>query len=542
MSIPVPHVTQRRPAVFDVSVRERFGRLLDSAGQMFWELDRDFIVVYANDRLKTVFGDPVGKTCYEFMEGSNRICDSCPVSAVFSGAERVVSERKRHDRNGKTVWLEHTATPIRGEDGEIIGASELTIDITQRKRNEEWLKYSERLYRNLVEQVPDIIFSLDAKGMFTFVNTQVEKFLGYPVQGVLDTDFKKYAIQEDKERVEAMFKLKPEEIWDEEIGILDAEGNRKFARIRCKASFDGEKRPVGFEGVMRDRTVRRKLEEDLKASKEALVEKIRIIDELYEHIVQSGKCKAIEEHTAEVAHELRQPLAIVGGFARRMARQFESSDPLDLERQRQYTNIIVMEIQRLEKILDRLIDFTKRESIRVQRVNPNDLIEYIIGVTEGRVREKSLRFQASLGPEIGEIPLDPGRFQQLVLNLVSNAIEASPLGGIIELDTGVSIPSDKALKTGDLASLGYFEMKIRNQGPVIPPEALQKVFNPFFTTKQHGTGLGLTVTKKIVEDHVGSISVKSDGDGTVFTIWIPLHEGDGHGGFCPLDETPPAAF
>ena len=128
---------------------------------------------------------------------------------------------------------------------------------------------------------------------------------------------------------------------------------------------------------MRDRTVRRKLEEELKASKEALVEKIRIIDELYEHIVQSGKCKAIEEHTAEVAHELRQPLAIVGGFARRMARQFDSTEPPDAERQKQYTRIIVHEIQRLEKILDRLIDFTKREDVWLQRVNPNDLIEYI---------------------------------------------------------------------------------------------------------------------------------------------------------------------
>ncbi len=81
-------------------------------------------------------------------------------------------------------------------------------------------------------------------------------------------------------------------------------------------------------------------------------------------------------------------------------------------------------------------------------------------------------------------------------------------------------------------------MKIRNQGPVIPGEALQKVFNPFFTTKQHGTGLGLTVTKKIVEDHVGSISVRSDDDGTLFTIWLPLNETYGRNGFCLLDSGP----
>jgi signal transduction histidine kinase len=217
-------------------------------------------------------------------------------------------------------------------------------------------------------------------------------------------------------------------------------------------------------------------------------------------------------------------LAIVGGFARRMARQFDSTEPPDAERQKQYTRIIVQEIQRLEKILDRLIDFTKRENVWLQRVNPNDLIEYIIGITEARMREKEITLRVNLGPEMGEIPLDPGRFQQLVLNLVSNAIEASPVGGVIELETGVSIPSDKALKTGMLESEGFFEMKIRNNGQVIPTEALQKVFNPFFTTKAQGTGLGLTVTKKIVEDHTVSISVKSDDSGTEFTIWLPLHQ------------------
>lgn len=506
----------------DVNVRERFGKLLENAGQMCWELDRAFRVVYANDLLISTFGDPVGKVCHQFMACSDHVCLECPVQKIFAGEERASSERMRFDAEGRKIWLQHTATPVRNEFGEVVGALELTIDTTHRKQTEEWLKDSERLYRNLVEQVPDVIFSLDEQGRFTFVNTPIENFLGHPVEQILETPLAEYVIPDDRDRLQTIADLQPEAIWDEEIGILDAAGQKKFARIRCKASFAGGDRPTGFEGVMRDRTVRRKLEEELRKSREALVEKIKTIDELYDHIVQSGKCKAIEEHTAEVAHELRQPLAIVGGFARRMAKQLQTMESFDLGRQRQYTNIIITEVQRLERILDGLIDFTKRNKVHLQKVNPNELIMYILGITDSRIREKRIALSVALGGEIAEVPLDPGRFQQLVLNLVSNAIDSSPHGGSIEVETGASIPSDKAIKAGHLESSLYFEMKIRNAGPTIPVEDLQKVFNPFYTTKQNGTGLGLTVSKKIVEDHNGTISVKSDEEGTTFTIWLPL--------------------
>ena len=506
------------------SIKEGIGALLGSAGQMYWEIDRQFTVVYANSLMKEVFGDPTGRKCKECICKGSEQCGECEVDKVLKGENRAIGEHLRLDKDDIAIWVEDTVTPIIGEDGQIIGARQLSIDITQKKKDMAWLRDSERLYRNLVEQSPDVIFSLDAMGKFIFVNTQVEKFLGFPVLKVLETPLEDYVAPEDRWRLENISKLDPESIWDEEVAVVDANGGRKYARIRMKASYNEAEKTLGLDGVMRDRTVRRQLEEELRASKAALVEKIKIIDELYEHIVESGKCKAIEDHTAEVAHELRQPLAIIGGFARRLSKALDLKDCIDLDKQRQYISIIISEIKRLEKILDRLIEFTKRDSIKVQKINPNDLIEYIVAITEGRVLEKKILLNINLGPEIGEIPLDPGRFQQLVLNLLSNAIDATPNGGAIDLETGASIPSDKALKTGSLASETFFEMKIRNNGSIIPPEVIQNVFNPFFTTKEHGTGLGLAVSKKIVEDHQGSISVKSDEEGTTFTIWLPIKE------------------
>jgi PAS domain S-box-containing protein len=272
---------------------------------------------------------------------------------------------------------------------------------------------------------------------------------------------------------------------------------------------------TSFWAIKRDVTERRRVQQ-------ALLEKIRTIDELYAHIVQSGKAKAIAEHTAEVAHELRQPLAIIGGFARRMAREPQCWNELDIDSRRDGFEIIIREIQRLEKILDGLIDFTRHETIQIQSINPNDLIEEVLHINEERLKEKDLHLEVNLSEELGEVFLDPGRFQQVIRNLVSNAIEACDRRRLIRVETGVFMPSDKAQETGELDATVYFEMKIHNEGNVIPPEELQKIFDPFYTTKHYGTGIGLTLCKRIVENHGGSISVKSDAEGTAFTVWIPL--------------------
>jgi PAS domain S-box-containing protein len=398
----------------------------------------------------------------------------------------------------------------------------LQVELNERKRVERWLRDSERRYRTLVEELPDVIFLLDDAGRFTYVNTQAEKFLKYPVQDILETPLKDYLVAVDREKTDALFKLPLESIWDEEVGMLDAEGTTQYARIRCKLSYYDESGFPRYEGIMRDITRRRRLEEELAASRAQLLEKMSIIDDLYEHIVQSHKSRAIANHTAEVAHELRQPLAIIGGFARRMARKLDSDVVTTTAEQKEYCRVMISEIQRLEKILDSLIDFTRRGSLNLKKGDPNDIIENVLRVYEATIRDKGIILETSLGREVGEILLDSSRFEQVVRNLVSNAIEASSPGQMIKIDSGVSIPSGKAYETGGLQSETYFEMKIRNFGRTIPPERLDKIFSPFFTTKAYGAGIGLTISKKIVEDHGGSISAKSDEEGTVFTVWLPV--------------------
>ena len=442
----------------------------------------------------------------------------------FTAIIRDISERKQQDEALRKAYSE-LELRVAERTAELVELNEdLRQEIKERERVEEMLRTSERLYHALVEEVPDVIFVLNDDGRFTFLNIQAEKLLGRPVREILETPIALYVAPEEREKIQSMIGLDPDDIWDEEIRLLDSDGEVKFARIRCKALGGGGKDGARYEGVMRDISRRKRLEEQLKESREQLLEKIRIIDELYAHIVESGKARAIAEHAAEVAHELRQPLTIIGGFARRIARQLDSCDFKSTAGQAASVQIISSEIQRLERILNTLLDFTRRETVSPRMANPVQIIERICNLYQPILAEKELKLDLSLRGEVQEISVDPERFEQVVRNLISNAVDASPVGETIHVEARISIPSLKALETAVLESKGYFEIKVRNHGLIIKDEDLQRIFSPFFTTKHHGTGIGLTVTKKIVEAHNGSISVHSDEGGTTFTVWLPLSQ------------------
>src|SRR5271157_2173582 len=267
--------------------------------------------------------------------------------------------------------------------------------------------------------------------------------------------------------------------------------------------------------------VRKHLTERKRVEAE-LVEKITIIDQLYEHIIETGKAQVLADHTARVAHELRQPLVVIGGFARRLLKEHSGDTSAKRKPHKEWLGIIIQEVRRLEKILTVLIEYTQRESVNLKPINPNSLIEYIVRISADRVRDKGIRIQMNLNREVGEILVDPDRFEQVARNLISNAIEVAPEGELIRIDTGVSLLNEKALETVELDSRAYFQMRVYNTGAVVPAEDIQKIFDPFSTTKAYGTGLSLTLAKRIIEDHHGSISVKSDETGTMFTAWIPF--------------------
>ena len=240
-------------------------------------------------------------------------------------------------------------------------------------------------------------------------------------------------------------------------------------------------------------------------------ERAEQLEEAYEQLasaqkekIEAEKLAAIGELTAMVAHEIRNPLSTIGGFARSMLR-----GPDELARVLRNSQIILEEVERLEQILSRLLDFARAPSsgMVLDRIEP--LIEYARQVTESLAEQADVEVRVNVEQDLPEIFLDHDQFQQVMVNLVRNAVEAMPDGGVLEI--------------GACRGEESVELYVSDTGAGISEEHVDEVFDLFYTTKPSGTGLGLALSQRIVERHGAELRVSSEkGKGTTFVIALPI--------------------
>ncbi|MEW6067490.1 MAG: PAS domain S-box protein [Nitrospirota bacterium] len=245
---------------------------------------------------------------------------------------------------------------------------------------------------------------------------------------------------------------------------------------------------------------------DIKGEFIGTVNVIRDITELkrlQQKLVVSERMAALGEVAAKVAHEIRNPLVSIGGFARRLRKKLDNN-------LKEYADIIVREIERLEGILSEILGFVREIKIAKEIVNPNVLMEDIISLKGAEFSEKAITIVKEFGKPV-DIFVDPNRLKEALLNILSNAVQAVGKNGTIYVKTYVNEES------------AVFEIK--DTGPGIAKENLPFIFDPFFTTKEAGTGLGLAITHRIVGEHNGRIEVETrPNNGCTFRVLIPLKE------------------
>lgn len=225
-------------------------------------------------------------------------------------------------------------------------------------------------------------------------------------------------------------------------------------------------------------------------------------------LVKKERLAALGEMAATVAHEIRNPLTSVRGFAQRIARKYAGTGDGRLG---EYTGIIIEEVDRLNKFIKDVLDFARRAKPDFQRVNVNKLLSEIITLMRDELTAQSIVVLSDFDMELSETVLDEALIKQVFLNLLQNARQAMSKGGVLMVRTQNS-GSDVRIRIAD-------------DGAGIPKQILQKIWTPFYTTKVQGTGLGLSLVQRIVDDHHGRIYIRSRvGKGTVVDIFLPVVE------------------
>ena len=229
-----------------------------------------------------------------------------------------------------------------------------------------------------------------------------------------------------------------------------------------------------------------------------------------DRLVQSEKLMALGEMAARIAHEIKNPLTAIGGFARRIASPREGGGARSLER---YAQIILKEVQRLERIINETLYFSREMVSAFRVVNLNAEVREVLSMFREEFEEARISAVVDLSQDLPSITADPDQIRQVVWNLVSNAIQAMAGSGILTVATHLADPSEG---TGVV-------LEVSDTGGGIAHDVVQNIFNPFFTTKAKGTGLGLPIVHAIVEKHGGTIHLDNrEGVGVAFSIFLPL--------------------
>lgn len=235
---------------------------------------------------------------------------------------------------------------------------------------------------------------------------------------------------------------------------------------------------------------------------------IKELNDTQKRVIEQEKLKSLGEMTANIAHEIKNPLVIIGGFTKRLAKKVHLS-----QTENRYANIIVSEVARLEKILNEVLDYVKDSPVSKEPCNINMCIDDILYLFSSDSSWDKVKILKDYDMGLPEIVCDIQQIKQVFINILVNSYEAMHGEGEITIKTEVA----------NLDNKPFIKVSISDTGGGIDPMAIDNIFNPFFTTKEKGTGLGLAISNKIILNNKGKIEVENNaGKGVTFFIYLPL--------------------
>jgi len=247
-----------------------------------------------------------------------------------------------------------------------------------------------------------------------------------------------------------------------------------------------------------------------------LIQDTSLIKELQETFQQMEHLSTLSTLTAGMAHEIRNPLSGIRGSAQLLLKDLENIE------QREYIEIVIAEVDRINRLVKRMMDLTRPALKNFKPTNIHQVLEEILALEKEILKRKKGEFIQDYDPSLPTIEANEDELKQVFLNLIKNAVEASPEGGQVRITTQFNT-NYTLRKKQDALPAHNIVVKIIDSGPGMTDTTMKNLFTPFFTTKKKGTGLGMVVSLKIVESHNGKIKVASEENiGTVVQVFLPV--------------------
>ncbi|MCU0722145.1 MAG: PAS domain S-box protein [Planctomycetes bacterium] len=409
-------------------------------------------------------------------------------------------------------------TPRRDRAGLPIGHVWVAADVTVHKEMERRLRISEARTRSVLETLPDAFYQTDEAGHFTYINDSGARVLGFAPEVLVGKDIARDLYVDPADRQELLRRLREGggQVSDFVTRLWRGDGRQIWISAHSRFRRDEDGRVIGVEGVVRDVTDRIEAEKRSLAQMEELERAFDQLKQAQTRLVHSEKMAALGTLMASVAHEINNPVNFVHGnldFIERTFRVLHEGRSLPLPNAEAIADLMEALADakkgaaRVKEIVETLRNVSRagtracREPVFLARSLEDAL----------RLVEPSLRGRVAVTRRLDPglcVRCDAGQFGQVWLNLLLNASQAIPGKGEIEVE---------AVRDGPDAVV-----RIRDTGPGIPPEAQDRLFEPFFTSKADGIGLGLSLSADIVRGHGGEIGFRTEpGRGTTFEVRLP---------------------
>jgi two-component system sensor kinase FixL len=504
--------TIQHPAADDPVRNERFRLGIEGSGIGVWDLDLSTHRLLWSNTTRALFGVPDDlPLTYELflslLDPEERERTHQAIARSIATGCGFDVQYNVNGRSKSRQWVRARGSMVRGEQGEPDHLSGIVIDIDDQKQVEEALRTRESHLRSILETVPDAMIVIDGNGIMQFFSSAAERQFGYTEREVIGQNVSILMPNPDRSRHDGYLTRYRSTGEKHIIGIgRIVTGQRKDGTTFPMHLSIGEMQSGGaphFTGFVRDLTEHQQTQARLQ--------------ELQSELVHVSRLSAMGEMASALAHELNQPLAAISNYMNGSRRLLAASTDPNISKIEGALDRAAEQAIRAGQIIRRLRDFVARGESEKRAESISKLIEEAGALGLSGAREQGVQLRFNLDPRHDQVLVDRVQIQQVLVNLFRNALEAMTHSSRRELIASNAAVDDDMI-----------EISVSDTGSGFDDDVKQHLFQTFFTTKQTGMGVGLSISRSIIEAHGGRMWAETNAsDGATFRFTLPATPGEG---------------